>query len=122
MRAGIAVLGSALVIAGCASSAPSPPAHPASADATVTDCSVDPSSSDVVIGGTVHNNSSKTSNYVVSAEASYQGTRIASGFASVLEVAAGEDRSFTIHPVSVNVPDIGVPISCSVTKVSRSAS
>lgn len=94
--------------------------HPPKSDVTISGCAKDPDGRRALVSGTVHNNSSKRSNYVVTVDVTANDSKIESGFASVLAVDAGERKAFTVRPLGADVPT-GTKLTCKVSNVKRVA-
>jgi hypothetical protein len=104
----------AYLVAGCTSSG----SHPVASDVTISGCRTDPNDHRAIVTGTIHNHSSKRSNYVVQATIAANDSKIETGFASVLKVGPDDRTDFTIHGVGAGVPS-GTTLHCTVAHVER---
>ncbi|CAO5153275.1 Secreted protein [Frankia sp. AiPs1] len=107
--------GCAGLLAGCSSGGSG-----VAKDVRITGCARDPDNHRAVVRGTVHNSSSKRSNYVIQVDVQANDSKIESGLASVLRVQPGRTETFTAKPVGVDVPS-GTALKCTVAHVGRIA-
>lgn len=89
-------------------------------DVRITNCTRDPDNHRAVVRGTVHNGSSKQSNYVIQIDVQANDSKIESGLTSVLRVGSGQTETFTVHPVGADVPS-GTALRCTIAHVGRIA-
>ena len=111
---GALAVGMGLGATGCSSDGSNPASH----DVKITGCSRDADNHRALVTGTVHNGSSKRSSYAIQIDVKANDSKVESGFASVLRLASGSSKSFTIHGIGVDVPS-GTKVTCTVTHVGR---
>lgn len=92
--------------------------HPPQDDVKLTACTVEPTLGLPKASGTLHNASSKTSNYTFHIEFLQGTTRVAEGYDFENEIAAGQDATWD---ASGDKTDVKGPVTCRITRVERNA-